>query len=134
MIDHLVSFHRNRSLWEVVTNMAFLIQNHVNNHHVFFHRNQSLWAVVTNLALLIFTEVLYYHMIRGFPQRSHKPYRTRLYLKVGRRTDSPDIPLACHNEDPTSVFCAKYYSILKISFAKYCSILKISKPTLCTST
>ena len=63
--------------------MAFLILNHVNDHHVFFHRNRSLWAVVTNLALLIFAEVLYYHMNRVFIQKSHKPDKTRLYLKMG---------------------------------------------------
>ena len=78
-----MSFHRNRSLWAVITNMAFLILNHVNDHHVFFHRNRSLWAVVTNLALLIFAEVLYYHMNRVFIQKSHKPDKTRLYLKMG---------------------------------------------------
>ena len=78
-----MSFHRNRSLWAVITNKAFLILNHVNNHHVFIHRNRSLWAVVTNLALLIFAEVLYYHMNRVFIQKSHKPDKTRLYLKMG---------------------------------------------------
>ena len=81
--DHHVFFHRNQSLWAVITNMAFLILNHVNDHHVFFHRNRSLWAVVTNLALLIFAEVLYYHMNRVFIQKSYKTDKTRLYLKMG---------------------------------------------------
>ena len=63
--------------------MAFLILNHVNDHHVFFHRNRSLWAVVTNLALLIFAEVLYYHMNRAFIQKSYKTDKTRVYLKMG---------------------------------------------------
>ena len=49
----------------------------------FFHRNRSLWAVVTNLALLIFAEVLYYHMNRVFIQKNHMPDSTRLYLKMG---------------------------------------------------
>ena len=63
--------------------MAFLILNHVSDHHVFFHHNRSLWAVVTNLALLIIAEGLYYHMNKVFIQKSHKPDKTRLYLKMG---------------------------------------------------
>ena len=80
MIDHHVSFHRNRSFWAGMTNMAFLILNHVNNHHMFFHRNRSLWAIVTNLALLL-----------SYEQRWGQPM------------DSHDIPLTCHNDDPNSV-------------------------------
>ena len=82
-MDYHVFFHHKQSLWAVITNMAFLILNHVNDHHVFFHRNRSLWAVVTNLALLIFAEVLYYHINRVFIQKSYKTDKTRLYLKMG---------------------------------------------------
>ena len=82
-MNHHVSLHRNRSIWAVITNMAFPTLNYVNDHHVFFHRNRSLWAVVTNLALLIFAEVLYYHMNRVFIQKSHKLDKTKLYLKTG---------------------------------------------------
>ena len=51
MIDHHVSFHRNRSLWAVITNMAFLILNHVNDHHVFFHCNRSLALIIFDLKM-----------------------------------------------------------------------------------
>ena len=48
MIDHHVSFHRNRSLWAVITNMAFLILNHVNDHHVF----GQTWMAYINMRVV----------------------------------------------------------------------------------